>query len=342
MEGVTQQRGILLVNLGSPKSLDISDVRGFLKEFLMDQYVLDYPKVLRWLIVHLFILPSRPKKSLKAYQSIWWKEGSPLIVLSQKLKEQLQRKVQFPVALSMRYGLPSIKNGITKLIDQGVSEILLISLYPHYSMSTTQTVNQEAQKIIKEIGGTTELKILPPYYQDPNYIEALVNSAQKDLNWDYDHILFSYHGIPERHLLKTDPTNSHCLSSENCCQVNSIAHTSCYRHQTITTTELFVKKVGIAKDNYSIAFQSRLGRDPWLQPYSALEIKELADKGVKKLLVICPSFVTDCLETLEEIGIAGKEIFLDAGGEEFRMIPCLNTNEVWLEALNSWSRTEFK
>lgn len=228
------------------------------------------------------------------------------------------------------------------MLEQNVSEIVLISLYPHYAISTTQTVEIEARKILRSLDASVVIRVLAPYYADPKYISSLVSSAKKDLTWAYDHLLFSYHGIPERHIRKTDPTGNHCLNDENCCQIKSTAHSSCYRHQIIRTTELFVGKAGIQNNNFSFAFQSRLGRDAWLEPDTATEIKRLAKTGVKKLLVICPSFVTDCLETLGEIEIQGRDIFLEAGGEELRMIPCLNTNEEWVETLNYWSNNVFE
>ncbi len=332
-------QGVLLVNLGSPASTDVADVRAYLAQFLMDEHVLDYPTWLRWLIVHAFILPKRPARSAEAYRTIWWEEGSPLIVLSQRQRDLLQAAVDFPVALAMTYGAPSIADGLRQLTDQDVEDVLVITLYPQYAMSTSQSVEAAVRKAVTKFD--LNISFLPPFYANPQYIAALLDTAKEHLRWDYGHILFSYHGLPTRQLRKTDPTGSHCLQSEDCCQVASPAHDFCYRHQAIRTTQLFTESAGISAEKYSFAFQSRLGRDEWLSPSTASRIEQLGQQGVRKLLVICPSFVTDCLETLEEIEIGGAEIFAAAGGQAFRMIPCLNTNPLWIAALKNWVEQAF-
>lgn len=332
------KKSVLLVNLGSPLSPTEEDVRPYLREFLMDEHVIDYPYWLRWLVVHVFILPRRPARSAKAYHRIWWEEGSPLIVISQRQQARLQEQLEYPVALGMRYGSPSIKDGLVKLVEQGVEEILLVPLYPHYAYSTTVTVEKATQEAVAAYAPNLNLKVLPSFHDHPMYIQALVASAQEHLDWDYDHILFSYHGVPERQLHRTDSTGSHCLKVENCCHEDSPAHATCYRHQAFRTVALFIERAGVPAEKYSVAFQSRLGPDAWLRPYTDERIAELAQGGVKKLLVITPSFVTDCLETLEEIAIKGKETFLANGGEEFRLAPCLNTHPMWIETVADWCR----
>lgn len=331
------KKGILLVNLGSPDSTAVEDVRVYLREFLMDKYVIDAPYLIRKMIVEWFILPKRPQQSAEAYELIWWDEGSPLIVLSQRLRELVQRGLDQPVALAMRYGNPSIRSGLSELIEShGVDNILVVPLYPHYAMATFKTVVDKVQDELSHFSGQIEHSVLPPFFDDPAYIEALTSSAEKALRQDYDHLLFSYHGLPERHLKKSDPTKSHCLKVGSCCNIVSPAHATCYRHQVYRTTEEFVKKLDIPRDKYSVAFQSKLGVDKWLAPGTADEIERLAKEGIKKLAVICPAFVSDCIETLEEIGIRGKETFLQAGGESLHLIPCMNDHPVWVETLKTY------
>ncbi|NIR67565.1 MAG: ferrochelatase, partial [candidate division Zixibacteria bacterium] len=311
------------------------DVRRYLRQFLMDARVIDAPYPLRKMIVELFILPFRPNNSAHAYQQIWWDEGSPLIVISRQLQKLLQHKLDLPIELAMRYGNPSIEYGIRKLLDnsQKIDEIFVVPLYPHYAMATYETVVVEVKQVLKKLKTNVKLTIQPPFYDDPQYISAMVESSKAYLQDGFDHLLFSYHGIPERHCKKVDPTGKHCLQVENCCEVPSPAHNTCYRHQVFRTTEEFVKLAEVPKDKYSVAFQSRLGVDSWLKPFTAEVIERLAQSGVKKLLVMCPAFVSDCLETLEEIGLRGKEAFLQNGGKEFQLIPCLNDHPLWIDHL---------
>lgn len=334
-----ENRAVLLTNLGSPDSTEVEDVRKYLNQFLMDPYVIQLPWVLRRLIVSLFVLPSRPKASAHAYKSIWWEEGSPLVVLSQRLLEAVKTNTDVPVAMAMRYGSPSIESQLLELAKQdGIEEILLVPLYPHYADSTIKTTIEEAKKVIESNQLGVRLVVLQPFYEEPDYINALVASAAPWLNSEsgFEHILFSYHGLPELHLTKADPTGSHCLKREDCCQVASPAHATCYRHQVLRTTERFVEKAGLKPDQYSVAFQSRLGRAKWLEPSTVDTLEKLAQNGVKKLLVMCPAFVTDCLETLEEIALQGEEDFKKAGGESLTLIPCLNDQEQWVSVISKW------
>lgn len=332
-------RAVLLTNLGSPDRADISSVRKYLNQFLMDPYVIQLPWLLRRLIVALFVLPFRPKASARAYQSIWWEEGSPLVVLSQRLLAAVKAKTDVPVAMAMRYGNPGIEAQLLQLLKHaGIEEILLIPLYPHYADSTVKTTVEEAKRVIAKHQFDVKLKVLQPFYQEQAYIDSLVASTAPWINEDggFDHILFSYHGLPESHLIKADPTGSHCLQRDDCCQTASAAHASCYRHQVLRTTECFVQKAGLKPEQYSVAFQSRLGKAKWLEPSTVNTLEKLAQNGVKKLLVMCPAFVTDCLETLEEIAIQGSEIFERAGGESLTLIPCLNDHEQWVSVISSW------
>jgi len=337
------KKGVLLINLGSPDSTTVSDVRKYLREFLMDGRVLDMPWPIRWCVVNLAILPSRPKESAEAYKKIWTPEGSPLVVSSHHIQRELQRRLgnEAVVELAMRYQNPSIESAITKLKDQGVTELLVFPLFPHYAMSSYETAVVRAQELSARIAPAMRLQIAEPYYDNAEYIAALVASAKPYLQQEYDHLLFSFHGLPERHLRKADPTGSHCLSAPNCCETPSVAHATCYRAQCFATMRAFVKAAGIPPNKYSVAFQSRLGRDPWLKPYTDFELTRLAGEGVKKMLVICPAFVSDCLETLEEIAMRGKETFLKDGGTDLKLIPCMNEHPRWLEALEKIVRGGF-
>lgn len=344
MENQTQvspRRGVLLVNLGSPDSPTETDVRKYLDEFLMDPCVLDSPWPIRRFVVSCFILPKRPKESAEAYKCVWTEEGSPLIVTSYHLADRIRENLEYPVGLGMRYGTPSIEEGLKDLLTRAkepLEEILLFPLYPHFAMSSYETVVKATTQAMEKLKIDLPLRSVPPFYDHPAYIDSLVASAQPYLDTDWDYLLFSYHGLPERHLRKADPTGTHCLASPDCCSKPSAAHKTCYRHQAYRTTEEFVKKAGIPKEKYSIAFQSRLGRDPWLKPYTDYELERLAKEGIKKILVICPAFVSDCLETLEEIGIRGKQSFEEAGGEELRLVYCMNEHPSWIATATEMCR----
>ncbi|MDB6037082.1 MAG: ferrochelatase [Verrucomicrobiales bacterium] len=327
------KQGVLLINLGSPDSPSVPDVRKYLREFLMDGKVLDAPWPIRFGIVHLAILPQRPKQSAHAYRSIWTADGSPLVITSKNVKKALQKRLPIPVELAMRYQNPTITQALEALRKQGVEKLLVIPLFPHYAMSSYESAVEKVKEIAAREVPSLKIQVQAPYYKETNYIAALIASAKEYLQPGYDHLLFSFHGIPERHLRKSDTTGCHCLAVKNCCENASPAHDTCYRAQCFQTMNAFVREAGIAEGKFSIAFQSRLGRDPWLKPYADLELVRLAKNGVKKLVVICPAFVSDCLETLEEMGIRGRDTFLQAGGTDFRLIPCLNENPAWIEAL---------
>ena len=325
-------KGILLVNLGSPDSPSVPDVRRYLNEFLMDARVIDVAWPIRRFVVGM-ILINRPKESAHAYQKVWMKEGSPLVVISKSVLKKLQPRVKVPVELAMRYQNPSIDSALRKLAGQGVDDLLLIPLFPQYAMSSFETAVERVKELAAKIAPGMRIKVQPPFYKDPDFISALVASSEEHLKSGYDHLLFSYHGLPERQIKKSDPTGTHCLMAENCCEVASPAHATCYRAQCYQTTKAFAEKAGIPRGKYSVSFQSRLGKDPWLKPYTDFELERLAKEGVKKLLVICPAFVSDCLETIEEIGMRGRESFMQAGGKEFDQIPCVNEHPLWIDAL---------
>ena len=326
-------KGALLVNLGSPDSPSVRDVRKYLREFLMDGRVLDVAWPIRFCVVHFAILPTRPRESARAYEKIWTKDGSPLVVTSKHVQAALQQRVSLPVELAMRYQTPSIENAVRNLAAKGADDVLLIPLFPHYAMSSFETAVARVREVAAKLAPQMELTVQPPFYDAPEYIAALAASAANYLEPDYDHLLFSFHGIPERHLRKSDPTGCHCLTAPDCCETASPARATCYRAQCFRTAAAFVEKAGVPAGKYSVSFQSRLGNEPWLKPYTDYELPRLAQEGKKRMLVICPAFVSDCLETIEEIGVRGCEQFLRAGGREFTRIPCMNEHPLWIAAL---------
>ncbi|HEY5653070.1 MAG TPA: ferrochelatase [Pontiella sp.] len=321
------KRGFLLMNTGSPDAPTETALHSYLGEFLMDPYVIDLPKPLRYLLVKGLILPRRPAESAKAYASIWTDKGSPLVHYCSQLTHALQSKYNEPIELGMAYGTPSFKNALEKLLSAGAEEICLLPMFPQYAMSTVGSCLAGVKKALK---GRAPLRIVPPFYKEPTYIQPLANA----LKGTEEHILFSYHGLPLRHLKKTDPTGHHCMSSAECCHEASIAHDTCYRYQCLSTTREIVEAASIKEGQYSVSFQSRLGRDKWMEPYTEEMLRTLPLNGKKNLVVVCPAFFCDCLETLEEIEIRGRELFMEAGGESFRVIPCLNDSEAGINCLN--------
>ena len=331
------KRGIVLMNLGSPDSTEVKDVKRYLDEFLMDKRVIDYPYLFRLLLVKGLITPKRSHASAEAYKTIWTKEGSPLIVLTQQLQAALQQKVEEPIEIAMRYGNPTPAAAFDALLKKhpGIEEVVAVPLYPHYAMASYETAVEYAKEQYVKGGYKFRLSFIKPFYNDENYIAAMVENIRPHLQNEYDHILFSYHGIPARHLTKVDPTHSHCLKVNDCCNVNSQAQKTCYRHQCFETTRLIIKALNIPKEKFSISFQSRLGKG-WLEPFTDVRLEQMPKEGIKKLLIISPAFISDCLETLEELEERGKETFIGAGGETYKMIPCLNVHPLWVNTLEKW------
>jgi len=296
--------------------------------------VIDVAWPLRRIIVGS-ILINRPKESAHAYQSVWTKEGSPLVVTSKNVQGLLQKRVKVPVELAMRYQNPSVPSVVKKLAGQGVTELLMIPLFPHYAMSSYETAVVWVRENIAKFAPQMKLKVQKPYYDSPDYISALGAVSAAALKTNYDHLLFSFHGVPERQIKKSDPTGEHCLTFEGCCADKNPAHEFCYRHQCFETAKSLASWCGVPKEKWSVSFQSRLGRTPWLKPYTDFELERLPKAGVKKLVIISPAFVADCLETIEEIGMRGKETFIQAGGESYTLIPCLNESPAWIAALEN-------
>jgi protoporphyrin/coproporphyrin ferrochelatase len=317
------QTGILLINTGSPDSPSVPDVRRYLREFLMDGRIIDLPVAIRAAVVYGCILPFRPRRSAEAYGRIWTPEGSPLVVTSQKIRDHLRLELGQPVELAMRYGNPPVDQALARLECQNVRRVLVLPMFPHYAMSSYESAVVKVRQVAAKLHPHLRITVAPPYYDDPLYIRALVDVARPALSEAPDHVLFSFHGIPVRHLQKTGRRPS-----------------TCYQHQSIATVRAFLNRSRWPEERASIAYQSRLGPDRWLEPHTHLELERLARSGVRRLAVMCPSFTVDCLETLEEIAIRGREIFLQAGGTEFTMIPALNDRIEWIRALGEMLNRE--
>ncbi|MEX0321274.1 MAG: ferrochelatase [Puniceicoccaceae bacterium] len=322
-------KAVLLVNLGSPDSTSVADVKRYLREFLTDERVIEKAFV-RNVIIPLIVLNTRPKKSAEAYSTVWTDEGSPLIVTSEAQAKLLGDKVTPAVYLAMRYGNPSIPEVVEKLLADGVTSLYVIPLYPQYAMSSYETVVVKVMDEINRLKPDLDVEFLQPFYNDPDYLDVLAASIGENLPADTDKLVFSFHGIPESHVRLSDPSHAHCLCVKDCCSRANPAHATCYRHQCFKTVEGVVERLGLEDEKYFVSFQSRLLKDPWLTPYTDATLERLGKEGLKKVRVACPAFVTDCLETLEEIAEEGKEIFLEAGGEDYDIIPCLNEDDRWI------------
>ena len=325
---------ILLVNLGSPKSLSTDDVREYLREFLSDDKVIDLPKIIQQFILRAFILPFRPAKAKEAYKKIWQKEGSPLIINTQKIADSLSKKTGWSVDIAMRYQQPSISGKIELYKKEGIEQVTIIPLYPHNAMSTTETTIEEINRVISKVYPELNVTFVKPFYDNPNYIDALANSIKPHVK-NLDKIVFSYHGIPERHLTKGDVVGNHCMNVANCCEINCHSSNHCYKSNVMTTSKLTADKLNLNDEQWMVSFQSRVSiiGPSWLKPYTDVEVENLAEKGVQKIGVVCPSFVADCLETLEEIEMEAKESFIESGGKEFVYIPCLNDSSDFIDTL---------
>jgi ferrochelatase len=333
---VSAPTGVLLVNLGTPDAPEPAAVRRYLREFLSDPRVLDISPVGRWALLELVILPLRPAKSAAAYQKIWGEDGSPLLVHSRALARAVAEKLPdgHRVELAMRYGSPSIDSALDKLVAAGCERLVLVPLYPQYASSSTGSSVEAVYRSAGRRWNTPFLTVVPPFYDDARFVEALAAVGRPVLEeLEPDMVLMSYHGLPERHMVKSDPTGGHCLKSDTCCDVVDDRNRSCYRAQCYATSRALARALDLSSDRYTVSFQSRLGRTPWIRPFTDEVLVELAKKGVQRLAVFCPAFVADCLETLEEIGIRAQEDFQRAGGKELRLVPGLNAHPTWVEAV---------
>lgn len=325
--------GCLLINLGTPASPAPRDVRVYLSEFLSDPRVIDLPAVARWLLLYLVILPFRPQKSAEAYQAIWTDEGSPLLGHCQNLAQAVQDRLgpDVPVELGMRYGTPSLSQALEALRQKAVDRIVILPLYPESASSTT---GSSLEAVYREIGSWWDvpaISVVEPFYAHPSYLRASVEVAKPMLDsMQPDHVLFSFHGLPERHLTRGPEAHAICQGE---CPAITAENRTCYRAQCYASARAIAQQLELPPDRFTVSFQSRLGRTPWIRPYTDETLAMLARKGVKRLAVLCPAFTADCLETLEEIGIRARETFLEHGGEDLQLVPSLNAHPAWVEAV---------
>lgn len=328
--------GLLLINLGTPRSPLPGDVRPYLREFLSDRRVIDIPAWRRWLIVNLFILPFRPRKSAEAYSKIWTDQGSPLLIHSRELASKVQRRLgeSVVVELAMRYGEPSIAAGLERLRSQGVRRIVVFPLYPQYSSATTGSSVEKAFSEASKLWNVPYLQVVPPFYDHPAYIEACSEMARPAIEeLRPERVFLSFHGVPERQIRRGDPSGSHCLRQETCCDTILDVNADCYRAQCIATARLVGDALAVPPERRVVCFQSRLGRTPWIRPYTDELVREEARRGVKRAVILSPAFVADCLETLEELGIRAAEEFMRHGGERLVLAPCVNASDSWADAV---------
>ena len=304
-------KGILIINLGTPDNLELPSVKKYLKEFLSDSYVVDIPTIIRKILVNFIIVPFRSRKTQDAYKSIWTKNGSPLIINTNLIKEKLDQKIEYPVEMAMRYQNPSIEKGLISLEEKGCKEIIVLPLYPHYAEATSLTTKLKVKDVKDKLDLDLKLSFLDEFYNEDGYIESLSKQINSHLNDDVDFLLFSYHGIPKRQNVRTNPT---------------------YEEQVKLASKLCAERLDLKDDQWGVAFQSRIGPG-WLQPFTDKVLENLPKNGIKKIAVVCPSFVADNLETLEEINIEARETFIESGGEKFVFIPCLNNDDNWIDFL---------
>jgi ferrochelatase len=328
--------GVLLLQIGTPQSPSVADVRRYLREFLGDRRVLDMPRLPRWLLLNLVILPFRPRRSAAAYASIWTRRGSPLLLHSRGLAEGVAEQLgdEFLVELGMRYGEPSVAGALERLARADVDRLIGLPLFPQYAQSTTGSALAHFLELAGETWRGSEISTVGAFYDHPTYIASVASLARPSLReFRPDHVLFSCHGLPERQIRKSDASGSFCLSSDDCCAAIGAANRDCYRAQCFATTRALASALELDAEGHSLSFQSRLGRIPWIRPYTDEVLPELASRGIRRLAVLCPSFVADCLETLEEIGVRAREQWMAVGGEDFLMLPSLNAEPCWVEAV---------
>ncbi len=327
--------GLLVVNVGTPDAPETAPVRRYLGEFLSDPRVVDIPAVPRWLLLHGVILRLRPKVSAEAYRKVWMAEGSPLFVHSRRFSQALGEALgeRWVVELAMRYGNPSIDSALTRLRAAGVDRLVVMPVFPQYASATTGTVLEAVYQTIAERWNVPSVAVVPPFYDEPDFLDAFAERARPVLaEARPDHVLFSFHGLPERQVRKSDEGRGHCLASPGCCDRIGPENRNCYRAQCFFTARAMAERLGLSPDGFGVTFQSRLGRTPWIGPHTDEVIERLAKAGKRRLAVVCPAFVADCLETLEEIAMRAKEQFVEAGGEELVLVPSLNDDPAWVSA----------
>jgi ferrochelatase len=328
------QTGILLINLGTPDAPTPAAVGPYLREFLMDGFVIDKPAPLRWFIVNVLIVPRRKYQSAAAYQKVQLPEGSPLLVNTRALARSVAAELgdEYLVEFAMRYGNPSIRSALAKLRDRPVDRIIVLPLYPQYAESSFETAVVETKRSAAQLGCGERLTFMTPFYDRPEFINAFASRVSQSLaERPAEHVLFSFHGLPERHVTRLHP--QHCLRTPNCCEQVSELNRNCYRAQSFATARAIARQLGLNPETYTVSFQSRLGRAKWIDPPTEEVLQRLARSGKQRVAVVCPSFVADCLETVEEIAIRGRRTFIDAGGTDLQLVPSLNDDPVWVTAL---------
>ena len=328
--------GILLINTGSPEAPDTVRTRAYLRQFLSDPRIIDIAPAARWALLNFIILPFRPRRSAHAYRQVWTDQGSPLLVHSASVREALREVLPHAeIEIAMAYGRPSVPDTLRALLEKRVERIIVVPMFPQYASATVGSVLELVYSTCAKYRNVPALAVVPPFYDDPGFLDAWAEVARPQLDeFEPSHILLSYHGLPERQIRKCDPSGTHCLQSETCCDRFQENNPDCYRAQCLATTRGIVKRLGYPEDDFTVSFQSRLGRDPWLSPATDAEVVRLAQQGIKRLAIISPAFVVDCLETLEEIGLRAKEDFLKSGGEAFELVASLNTHPAWISALS--------
>ncbi|MCE2390868.1 MAG: ferrochelatase [Proteobacteria bacterium] len=328
--------GVLLINLGTPEAPTARAVRAYLREFLSDPRVIDTGPLTRAALVQLLIAPFRAPRSARQYRSVWTREGSPLLVHGRALADALAHALgaAYRVELGMRYGRPSLAAALERLVEAGVDRIHVVPLFPQYAASSTGSALQRVFEAAGGLWNVPPLDILPDFYDHPGFIAALAAVTRPVLeNGRFDHLLLSYHGLPERQIRKSAPADPLCLTDPDCCLQLRPASRRCYRAQAFATSRALARELGLERERWSVSFQSRLGRTPWIRPFTDHVLPELAGRGVRRLAVACPSFVADCLETLEEIGIRARLQWREAGGESLELVPCVNAHPAWVDTL---------
>lgn len=328
-----KKRGVLLINLGTPKSPHLKDVFNYLNEFLTDPRVMDLPWLKRQLLVRGLIVPKRYKQSSEQYRHLWLKEGSPLLYYGELVQKKLQEALgdEYIVELAMRYQTPSISDSLEKLRKANLDELIVLPLFPQYASATTGSVNQKVMESLRHWNTFPRLVFINHFFEEPLFIDAICARAKQYALSSFDHLLFSFHGLPERQIRKADLSGS-CLSKECCLQL-CMNKSFCYKAQCFATAKAIAAKLDLKTENYSICFQSRLGNDPWIQPYLSDVMKDCKEKGYKSILVFSPSFICDCLETTCEISIEYQREFKRMGGEKLQLVEGLNDHPLWIDAL---------
>lgn len=324
-----KNKGLLLMNIGSPLSTEVSDVKKYLKTFLMDEEIITIPFLVRWPLVNLIIAPKRAPYSAENYKKVWMPEGSPIVVYTKRFIQGLQAHLpDYQINMGLQYSEPSITQALAEFKAKGIQEVVLAPMFPQWADATSKSALKSVRKALAQLDYNPRIQEVPPFYADSSFIETSARMVKNTLEGrSVDHYLMSYHGLPESHILR----DKECKLDSNCCSLPSSCARNCYRAQCLKTSELIAGKLGLQKDQYTTCFQSRLGRAQWIKPSTEDTIRALAEKGVKSLAVICPSFVSDCIETLEEIGMGGRETFQEHGGKDYHLVPCVNDDAEFIQ-----------